>query len=113
MNYNRLIFILFLTLVYSQNTYIDSTIIKNPSYSWKLCFIPGLGQLYNGNWHKSFFINSAMCLSSIEMTNKEKSIDKRNTWAWWIFGIYVLGILDAYVDSHLTTFPIKKNSNIE
>ena len=113
MNYNRLFFILFLTLVYSQNTYIDSTIMKNPSYSWKLCFIPGLGQLYNGNWHKSFFINSALSLSYIEMHDNENNINKRNTWAWWIFGIYAFGFIDAYVDAHLTSFPTTKKNKTE
>ena len=113
MNPKGTLIILLLSFIYSQGTHIDSTSIKDPTLSWRLSLIPGLGQIYNGNLHKSFIINSMLCLSFIEMKSNEKSIDKRNTWAWWIFGIYVLGILDAYVDAHLTSFPIKKNSKMK
>ena len=99
--------------ILTQESYIDSTQIKNPKYSWKLSIVPGLGQLYNGNFHKSFFINSAFSIAFLEMKQKKNSINKRNTMAWWLFGIYVLGIIDAYVDAHLTSFPkIKNNKKI-
>ena len=102
----KLIAFLFLfNIILAQETYIDSTQIKNPKFSWKLSIFPGLGQLYNGNYHKTFFINSALSLAYIEMNIKKNNINKRNTMAWWLFGIYVLGILDAYVDSHLSSFP--------
>ena len=35
-------------------------------------------------------------------------IGMRNTYAWWIIGIYFWSILDAYVDAQLSTFPNKK-----
>jgi len=47
------------------------------------------------------------------MNQNIKNIHKRNTWGWWIFGIYTLGILDAYVDAHLTSFPIYKKKKKE
>ena len=113
MIYNRYIFFLFISIFFTQNTFIDSTQIKNPTISWKLSLVPSLGQIYNGNFYKSFIINSVLGLSVIEMNRNMKNINKRNTWAWWIFGIYTLGILDAYVDAHLTSFPINKDSKIE
>lgn len=36
--------------------------------------------------------------------------EKRNKYAWWCFGIYIIGMLDAYVDAHLYNFP---SNNIE
>lgn len=36
--------------------------------------------------------------------------EKRNKYAWWCFGIYIIGMLDAYVDAHLYNFP---SDNIE
>ena len=97
-----------ISINYSQDTHIDSAYVKDPSYTWKLSLIPGLGQLYNGNIHKSFIINSALSISYIEINQRKNNINKRNTWAWWFLGIYVLGIIDSYIDSHLTSFPKKK-----
>ena len=96
--------------LHCQETFIDSTQIKNPSLSWKLSVIPGLGQLYNGECMKTFLIHSSLWISREEMNVRTSSIGKRNTWAWWFLGIYVLGIVDAYVDAHLTSFPIKKHT---
>jgi hypothetical protein len=110
---NNFYLFLFISFFFTQETFIDSTQIKNPSLSWKLSLVPGLGQIYNGNINKTFFINTVLGLSVVEMNINKNNINKRNTWAWWIFGIYTLGILDAYVDAHLTSFPIKKNSKIE
>lgn len=107
----KIIFIfILLNIFFAQETYIDSTQIKNPSLSWKLSLIPSLGQIYNENFYKAFFINSTLSFAYIEMNRREKNINKRNTLAWWIFAIYMLGILDAYVDAHLTSFPENKKS---
>ncbi len=34
----------------------------------------------------------------------------RNSYAWWIIGLYMMSILDAYVDAQLSTFPVKVNT---
>jgi len=34
--------------------------------------------------------------------------EKRNKYAWWCVGIYIMGMLDAYVDAHLINFPENK-----
>ena len=47
-------------------------------------------------------------LDEIDKYKKANRIGLRNTYAWWIFGLYIWNILDAYVDSHLSTFPIKR-----
>ena len=107
----KILLLFFFNFIFSQETHIDSTQIKNPTISWKLSIIPGLGQMYNGNYYKTFIINSALSAAYLELKNR-KSINKRNTMAWWLFGIYVLGILDAYVDAHLTSFPKNKENKI-
>ena len=103
----KFILIILFNYVFNQHTFIDSTNIKNPTLSWKLSIIPGLGQIYNGSIHKTFFINSSLSFAYIEIKNRQ-TIDKRNTMAWWLFAIYILGIIDAYVEAHLTTFPKNK-----
>ncbi len=113
MKFNRYVLFIFFGIFFAQETFIDSTQIKNPSLSWKLSLIPGLGQIYNGKFYKSFIINSALGLSVVEVNHNKNNINKRNTWGWWIFGIYTLGILDAYVDAHLTSFPIYKKKKKE
>ena len=35
-------------------------------------------------------------------------IGLRNTYAWWVFGLFAWNMLDAYVDAQLSTFPVKR-----
>ena len=109
-----IIFCIVIGSLFSQETYIDSTNIKNPSIAWKLGFIPGLGQAYNGKWIKSgiFITTQFYAMDNYIRLKEEGNITKRNTYAWWVLGLYFYGILDAYVDAHLSSFPIKYN-NIE
>jgi len=37
--------------------------------------------------------------------NSWRPREKRNKYAWWSIGVYVFGMLDAFVDAHLTNFP--------
>ena len=91
--------------------YVDSTMIRNPKVAWKLGFIPGLGQIYNAKYVKAFGFVAGEYIA-VSRFNKFKnaagSIGFRNTYAWWIIGLYIWGILDAYVDAQLSTFPIKR-----
>ena len=90
--------------------YIDSSNVKNPSLAWKLSFVPGLGQIYNKKYIKAIGFLGAEYFVIKRLIEYEKidRIGKRNTYAWWTFGIYVLNILDAYVDAHLSTFPLRR-----
>ncbi len=90
--------------------YSDSTKVRVPSYAWKLSFIPGLGQIYNGEYLKAAaFIGSEYWAVSRFMEFKnEGRIALRNTYAWWVFGLFVWNMLDSYVDAHLSTFPSKR-----
>ena len=100
-----------LNIIISQDEgYVDSTMMRNPKIAWKLGFIPGLGQLYNGKYLKAIGFVAAEYVSMTRFNDfkKENRIGRRNTYAWWIFGIYVLNILDAYVDAQLSTFPIRR-----
>ena len=106
--------ILLLTLSISiaqDEGYIDSTKIRNPKIAWKLGFVPGLGQLYNGKYLKALgFVSSEyIAINRFNKFNKDNnSIGLRNTYAWWIIGLYIWNILDTYVDAQLSTFPIKR-----
>ena len=107
----KIFIIILFSVCYSQeNIYIDSSRVKNPDIAWKLSFIPGLGQIYNKKYLKAivFASTEAYAVSRFILLKNENKIGLRNTYAWWIFGLYVWNILDAYVDSHLSTFPIKK-----
>ena len=107
--------LLFIIIIYgflfSQNDgYVDSTKVRNPKLAWKIALIPGMGQLYNGKYLKSFG-TIATEYFAIEKFIYYKDLNKigmRNTYAWWIIGIYFWSILDAYVDAQLSTFPNKK-----
>ena len=91
--------------------YIDSTKIRNPGLAWKLSIIPGMGQLYNGKYVKAigFMGIEYFAVSRFTELNKaENRIGLRNTYSWWVLGLFVWNMLDAYVDAQLSTFPIKR-----
>ena len=90
--------------------YIDSSKVRDPGLAWKFGFIPGIGQLYNGKYLKSIgFIGAEYYTVTRFMELKDAGrIGLRNTYAWWIFGLFDLNILDSYVDAHLSTFPVKR-----
>ena len=106
------ILLLTLSISISQDEgYIDSTKIRNPKIAWKLGFVPGLGQLYNGKYLKALgFVSSEyIAINRFNKFNKDNnSIGLRNTYAWWIIGLYIWNILDTYVDAQLSTFPLKR-----
>ena len=85
----------------------DSLEVKNPQLAWKLGLIPGLGQIYNDHYIKSaaFLLAGSYAYSKRIEFSSSGELGRRNTYSWWLFGLYVWGILDAYVDAHLSTFP--------
>ena len=101
-----------------ESEYIDSTNVRNPRLAWKLGVIPGMGQLYNGKYIKAIGFMSAEYFAVsrlIELKTKNR-IGLRNTYGWWVFGLFVWNMLDAYVDAQLSTFPIKRlesNNNLD
>ena len=107
-----MILVLTVSISISQdNGYIDSTKIRNPKIAWKLGFMPGLGQLYNGKYLKAlgFVTGEYIAINRFNKFNQDNnSIGLRNTYAWWIIGLYIWNILDTYVDAQLSTFPIKR-----
>ena len=113
--YSFILVILFSSKLYSQDTEIDSSKVKNPSFAWKIAFIPGMGQLYNGNYFKFVGLVGAeiYAVSKFNHLRSKGNITKRNTYGWWVVGLYFYGILDAYVDAHLSSFPKKVKKNNE
>ena len=123
------IFILILIngFVLGQNN--ESYKTKKPKVAFYYSLIPGLGQIYNGKWIKSaMFIG--LEIVSIDAWSKNKTIynkfengeyplrknrylEKRNKYAWWIGIIYVYAMIDAVVDAHLHTFDHLMDSSLE
>jgi hypothetical protein len=107
-----MVLFLVLSIITAQGEgYIDSTKIRNPKLAWKLSVIPGMGQLYNGKYLKAaaFMGTEYFAVTNfIELRDSGSQIGLRNTYAWWVFGLFVWNMLDAYVDAHLSTFPVKK-----
>jgi len=98
---------IFITFCYG---IVDSTKVKDPQLAWKYALAPGLGQIYNEQYIKSilFLTAEGYSLYKINQYSDSGAIGNRNTYVWWLFGIYILSIIDAYVEAHLSTFP-KKN----
>ena len=104
-----------------------SMVVSNPKVAFNWSLIPGLsqGQLYNENYIKAcgLFLLQAYSLEkvlryerfaigSVNTVEKIDFIKDRNDYFWQFLGFYFLGVVDAYVESHLEGFP-SKNMEIE
>ena len=106
----------------------DST-HKDPKTAFWFSLIPGMGQLYNGKFIKSAMVlgfEIAAYTSWVENKNiynnydqgnysgrKYRYLEKRNKYAWWIGFIYVYGMIDAIVDTHLDKFDLLMDSPLD
>ena len=122
-------FLLLNVTLTAQVTKSDSTLIKNPKTAFYLSAVPGGGQLYNGKILKgslmfaleSFAIYSwlenAKIYRDYDLINKPLSknryLEKRNKYAWWVIFIYFYSMIDAMVDAHLSPFDQIMNTAIE
>ena len=122
-------FLLLNVILTAQVTKSDSTLIKNPKTAFYLSAVPGGGQLYNGKILKgslmfaleSFAIYSwlenAKIYRDYDLINKPLSknryLEKRNKYAWWVIFIYFYSMIDAMVDAHLSPFEQIMNTAIE
>ena len=106
------IMLLVITICKSQEeiSYIDSSKVRNPSLAWKLSLVPGLGQLYNGRYLKAigFISVESYAIKRFLHLKADDRIGLRNTYAWWVVGVFIWNIIDSYVDAHLSTFPNKR-----
>jgi len=130
MLYKCLFLSFFLNIFISaQVTETDSTLIKNPKTAFYLSAIPGAGQLYNGKLLKGSLVlalESAAMYSWLENAEiyrnydstdkplpKNRYLEKRNKYAWWVIFIYFYSMIDAIVDAHLSPFDQIMNTRIE
>ena len=129
MIYIRLLLSFFLNVILTaQVTKTDSTLIKNPKTAFYLSAVPGGGQLYNGKLLKgslvlaleSFAIYSWLENAKIyrdydsinKPLSKNRYLEKRNKYAWWVIFIYFYSMIDAMVDAHLSPFDQIMNTTI-
>ncbi|OUW60907.1 MAG: hypothetical protein CBD58_03940 [bacterium TMED198] len=107
--------LLFTSFLLSQNIHIDSLKIKDPSLAWKIGLLPGMGQFYNNQYLKGALLLGleSKLIYEFSFNYLKYAVDKRNDIAWLIVGLYAYGLLDAYVEAHLSTFPKKDISSKE
>ena len=126
----KCLFLLFLwnVILTAQVTKTDSTLIKNPKTAFYLSVVPGVGQLYNGKLLKGSLVlvlESYAIYSWLENAKiyrdydtvdkplpKNRYLEKRNKYAWWVIFIYFYSMIDAMVDAHLSPFDQIMNTTI-
>ena len=130
MIYKYLLLSLFLNAaLIAQVTKTDSTLIKNPKTAFYLSAVPGGGQLYNGKLLKGSLVLALEAFAiyswlenakiyrdydSFDNTlSKNRYLEKRNKYAWWVIFIYFYSMIDAMVDAHLSPFDQIMNTAIE
>ncbi len=97
---------------------IDSTKYKNPKLAITFSALcPGGGQIYNEQWIKAgiimgidgLWIYKALQYQDLYLENPDKEYNEnsRNKYIWYSAGGYLFGIIDAYVDAHLSGFPVE------
>ena len=102
---------------------------KDPKKAFYFSLIPGMGQLYNGKLMKSTMIIGLEISSYIAWKNnlekyneydtnsfplkRNRYLEKRNKYAWWIGIIYVYAMMDAVVDAHLNSFDRLMDSSLD
>ena len=81
--------------------------MPNPRTALYLSLIPGGGQLYNRAWLKALFFIAAegYYIQQFQYYRDQQDRQERNKRAWWIAFIYIMGMMDAFVDAHLKAFP--------
>jgi len=123
-----IILIIFCSVLFSQQEDSLNSRSSQKAALYGMMF-PGGGQFYNGKWLKGALIISLETAAVYSWnTNREiyenyendnytlpkhRYLDKRNKYAWWIFFVYVYGILDGMVDAHLNPFNDVMEDNIE
>ena len=129
MIYKFLLLSFFLNVILTaQVAKTDSTLIKNPKTAFYLSAVPGGGQLYNGKLLKGSLVlalESFAIYSWLENARiyrdydtidkplpKNRYLEKRNKYAWWVIFIYFYSMIDAMVDSHLSPFDQIMNTTI-
>ena len=86
----------------------------DPRTALMLGLIPGGGQFYNGKWLKALIVIAAngyflyqfhQARQAYQECQVIDDLEERNKFAWQTMFVYMIGLMDAYVDAHLSTFP--------
>lgn len=125
---------LFFSLLLSYNlsaqiNEVDSTLIKNPRQAFLFSLVPGGGQFYNQKYIKGSLVMGLETLalyswlenskiyknydSEKYSLRKNRYLEKRNKYAWWVIFLYFYSMIDAMVDAHLSPFDDIMSTSIE
>lgn len=132
------IVLLFIILIFSLSSSIraqaeNDTIqvvgskVKSPTGAViRSALLPGLGQWYNDQKLKALIVlggelalagnaiyYNQMALKSSTYDEREFYRDLRGRFIWWFAGIYLLNLLDAYVDAYLWDFDTGPDLSIQ
>jgi hypothetical protein len=76
-----------------------------------LSLVPGGGQWYNQKHFKAVVVcGTAVSLAMARHYEGDRGI--REDLSWWLVGVYIYNLLDAYVDAHLARFDVEANEDI-
>jgi hypothetical protein len=105
---------------WADSVVIRPVMVKSPRGAMlRSLTMPGWGQAYNGKWFKAILVlgaESGLAANAVYYNRKalnsgsedEKLFyqDSRSAFIWWFAGIYMINILDAYVDAQLFSFDV-------
>ena len=125
---------LFFSLLLSYNlnaqiNEVDSTLIKNSRQAFLFSLVPGGGQFYNQKYIKGSLVMGLETLalyswlenskiyknydSEEYSLRKNRYLEKRNKYAWWVIFLYFYSMIDAMVDAHLSPFDDIMSTSID
>ncbi len=94
----------------------------DPRLALMLGLVPGGGQLYNRAWLKALIVIAAegYCFYQFQQAQQLyqesqaiEDLEERNKFAWQLMFVYIIGLLDGYVDAHLSTFPPDSSDQVQ
>ena len=106
---------------------VSTVVPKSPRGAvLRSALIPGWGQWYNGQKLKALLVlgvelglagNSVyfnqLAVQSTTDWEREFYQNNRSQYLWWFLGVYLLNLLDAYVDAHLWDFDAGPDLSIQ
>ncbi len=101
----------------------DTTLrTPDPRLAIMLGLVPGGGQLYNRALLKALIVIAAegYCFYQFQQARQLyresqaiEDLEERNKFAWQLLFVYIIGLLDGYVDAHLSNFPPDSSDQIQ
>jgi len=114
------------TRVVSSSEKVNHEVKSTKTAMIRSALLPGWGQWYNGKKLKALFVfgvEAGLMANAIYFNQKfvaskteyerEFYYNNKSLYLWWFGAVYLLNILDAFVDAYLSDFDVSEDLSFE